>query len=72
MKVISCKVWNILYTEGIRKGFTIKQLKVMLYFSHFDKIVRLYIPFWIMGYDRKYADYIHKVSNQIRKDYEEK
>jgi hypothetical protein len=72
MKIISCKVWNIFYIEGVRKGFTIKQLKVMLYFSRFDKIVRLHIPFWIMGYNREYADYIHRVSKQIRKDYEEK
>jgi hypothetical protein len=72
MKIINSRVWNILYTEGILKGFTIKQLRVMVYFKLFNKITVVGIPFWIIGYDRKYADYIHRVSKQIRKDYEEK
>lgn len=60
--------WNILYTEGVRKGLTLKELQINIYLT--KKILRIKIPYGIISYNRKYADYIHRLTEKIRKEYE--
>jgi hypothetical protein len=70
--MIRFRVMNIIYTEGFRKGLTLKILHISIYSKFFKKLQFISIPFWFMSYNRKYANYIHKVSEQIRNDREKK
>lgn len=70
MRIISCRIWNIIYTEGVLKGFIVKQLRILFCIKFLHKIRRINIPLWVMRYDRKYAEHINQLSKQIRKEEE--
>jgi hypothetical protein len=61
---LSIETWNILYTEGILTGLTVKMIVFRLF--AFRKMLRIGIPYWIMGYDRKQGKYLQEVYEKIR------
>lgn len=69
IRVVDRRVWNVIYTEGILKGLSVKQLSILFYIVHLHKIRRISIPLWIMGYNRKYADYIFRMSERAREEW---
>jgi hypothetical protein len=62
---LSIETWNILYTEGILTGLTVKMIVFRLF--AFRKMLRIGIPYWIMGYDRKLGKRIQRTYEEIQK-----
>lgn len=71
MKIVYCRIYNLIYTEGRLRGLIVKKLSILLYLSLFKKLIWIRFPFWINGYDRKTADqisYTHKRIEEMRRD----
>jgi hypothetical protein len=58
-------VVNILYTRPIvRQGFTFKELKI--FGCILGKWFRIGIPFWIVSYDRKKAEDLDRIIQEVK------
>lgn len=55
---------NIIYTEGIRCGLSVK----FLFFRY--KRITFRFPIWIIGYDREWGKRLQKRIEQVRKDWD--
>lgn len=63
------KLWyrlsNVIHTEGIRTGLTVKYLH--LTFIMKNKVKRTSIPLWILSYNRKVGLQVREMSERLEK-----
>jgi hypothetical protein len=54
IKLLSSRISNIIYTDGILTGLTLKQYRMLFAVRLFGKVYmkKLVVPLWILSYNR--------------------
>lgn len=56
---------DIIYTKGIATGLTVRYFNTM--FVMFGKLIRIKIPYKIVGYNREYGKTIRAIDEALRR-----
>lgn len=66
---LSCRLYDLIYTDGWKTGFTVKSMLVTLIGKN---MYTLHIPLFPMSYNRTTGLYVREAQKQIRKTVDEK